>query len=107
MTGMDDLLEQELIDRFTLSTFMEAARLYEEGVASAQSIDIAMRAGAGLPLGPLAWADQVGLDVVSEKLSRLQATFGERFSPPQSLRDRIERGQLGVKSGAGYFMYAF
>lgn len=97
--------EQELIDRFTLATFMEAARLYEEGVASAQAIDIAMRAGAGLPAGPLAWADQTGLDVVYQKLADLEARFGARFAPPASLSARVEHGQLGIKSGAGYFNY--
>lgn len=97
--------EQELIDRFTLATYLEAARLYEEGIATAQAIDIAMRAGAGLPQGPLAWADSIGLDVIYERLTRLQHELGDRFAPPTSLTERIGRGQLGVKTHAGYFNY--
>ncbi|OLZ11121.1 3-hydroxyacyl-CoA dehydrogenase [Sulfobacillus thermosulfidooxidans] len=97
--------EHDLIDQFTMATFMEAARVFEEGIASARSIDIAMRAGAGLPTGPLALADSMGLDVVYEKLTQMTKRLGERFTPPLSLKERVERGQLGVKTSRGYFNY--
>lgn len=99
-------MERELIMRFTLATFMEAARLYEEGIATPEDIDIAMRAGAGLKEGPFHWADMRGLDRVLEDLKALSSNLGARFSPPVSLTERVHRGQLGVKSGQGYLDYA-
>lgn len=102
---MDEQLEQQLILRFSLATFLESVRLYEEGIASAEEIDIAMRAGAGLKTGPFNWADTRGLDQVLRDLEDLADTVGSRFAPPVSLRDRVERGQLGVKSGQGYLTY--
>jgi len=102
---MDEALEQQLILRFTLSTFLESVRLYEEGIASIDEIDIAMRAGAGLPEGPFHWADSRGLGRVMDDLNKLEPTVGERFTPPQSLRVRVQRGQLGVKTGHGYLNY--
>ncbi len=103
---MDEAQEQRLILRFSLATFLESVRLFEEDIASAEEIDIAMRAGAGLPKGPLRWADERGLDQVLQDLESLHASVGERFAPPASLRDRVARGQLGVKSGIGYLTYA-
>lgn len=103
---MEDALERELILRFTLATFMEAARLYEEGIATPEDIDIAMRAGAGLKDGPFHWADARGLDRVLDDLNSLLTTAGARFSPPASLIERVHRGQVGVKSGRGYLAYA-
>lgn len=103
---MDEALEQQLILRFSLATFLESVRLYEDGIASAEDIDIAMRAGAGLPQGPFHWADVRGLDVVLQDLEELASTVGTRFTAPQSLRERVGRGQLGVKTGQGYLTYA-
>ncbi len=102
---MDQALERQLILRFTLATFLEAGRLYEEGIASVEDIDIAMRAGAGLPQGPFYWADARGLDVVLNDLESLHASVGDGFAPPVSLRDRVARGQLGVKTGRGYLSH--
>lgn len=102
---MDQALEEQLILRFSLATFLEAVRLYEEEIASVEEIDIAMRAGAGLPQGPFHWADARGLDVVLADLERLGTSQGDRFDPPQSLRQRVSRGQLGAKTGQGYLSH--
>ena len=102
---MEAALEDRLIARFSLATFMESVRLWEEGIASAEEIDIAMRAGAGLPQGPFHWADARGLDVVLEELTILAQEGLSRFTPPPSLRERVERGWLGMKSGQGYLSY--
>ncbi len=102
---MEEAVEQQLILRFSLATFLESVRLYEEGIASAEEIDIAMRAGAGLPVGPFQWADTQGLDRILADLESLAASVGPRFTPPHSLRERVERGQLGVKSGQGYLVH--
>ncbi|NMP23628.1 3-hydroxyacyl-CoA dehydrogenase family protein [Sulfobacillus harzensis] len=102
---MDEKLEQELILRFSLATFLESVRLVDEGIASPEDVDIAMRAGAGIKIGPLMWADSRGLDQVLKDLEGLAATVGPRFQPPDSLRRHVERGQLGVKTGQGYLVH--
>ncbi len=97
--------ESELLTRFQLATFLEAVRLYDEGVASAEDIDIAMRAGAGLPMGPFAWADKTGLDVVLGQLQELARAGNPNFAPPGSLADKVARGQVGNKSKRGYLSH--
>lgn len=97
--------EQDLILRFSLATFLESVRLVDEGIASPEDVDIAMRAGAGLKTGPLMWADSRGLDLVLKDLETLVATVGSRFEPPASLRERVEHGQLGVGTGQGYLVH--
>jgi 3-hydroxybutyryl-CoA dehydrogenase len=84
---------------------LEAARMLEEGVASAADIDKGMRLGYGHPMGPLELGDLVGLDVrlaVSEYLSR---ELGSRFAPPEILRRKVAAGQLGKKAGHGFYRW--
>ncbi len=102
---MEEALTRQLLARFSLTTFLESVRLYEEGIASIEDIDIAMRAGAGLPQGPFYWADSRGLDVILRELEGLSRDGDTRFNPPASLQDRVLRGQLGVKSGQGYLRH--
>lgn len=94
-----------LLTRFQLATFLEAVRLVDEGIASVRDIDIAMRAGAGLVVGPLEWADTTGLDVIVQQLEQMQEINGERFKPPASLLTKVARGQLGRSTGQGYMAY--
>lgn len=82
---------------------LEAMRMLEEGVASAQDIDLAMELGYKHPAGPLKTTDIVGLDVRLGIADYLHATLGERFAPPQILRDMVARGELGKKSGKGFY----
>jgi 3-hydroxybutyryl-CoA dehydrogenase len=83
---------------------LEAMRMVEEGVASPEDIDKAMELGYGHPMGPLRVSDIVGLDVrlaIAEYLHReLQ---GPRYAPPAILRDKVEAGQLGKKTGKGFY----
>lgn len=82
---------------------LEAMRMLEAGVASAEDIDAAMVLGYQHPVGPLRLTDLVGLDVrlgIAEYLAR---ELGERFSPPQILRDTVAAGHLGRKSGRGFY----
>lgn len=102
---MDEKQAQLLVDRFQLAGFVEACRLLDEGIASARDIDLAMRAGAGYPQGPLAWADSVGLDVVLAKLEELYPRYGEAFAIPERLRTMVARGELGKKTQKGFFEY--
>lgn len=81
---------------------LEAIRMLEEGVADAESIDNAMELGYRHPMGPLRSTDLVGLDVRLAIAEYLHAALGERFAPPQLLRDKVARGELGRKSGQGF-----
>ena len=89
--------------RLGIAIGLEAIRMVEAGVASAEDIDKAMTLGYGFPMGPLRLTDLVGLDVRLGIAEYLEQELGERFSPPQLLRDKVERGELGKKSGRGFY----
>ncbi len=89
--------------RLGIAIGMEAIRMVEEKVASAEDIDKAMVLGYGFPMGPLKLTDLVGLDVRLAIAEYLSGELGERFSPPALLREMVERGELGKKSGKGFY----
>ncbi|MBG6189375.1 3-hydroxybutyryl-CoA dehydrogenase [Arthrobacter sp. CAN_A212] len=89
--------------RLGVAIALEAMRMVEDGVASAEDIDTAMVLGYKHPVGPLRTTDLVGLDVRLGIAEYLESTLGERFAPPQLLRDKVARGELGRKSGKGFF----
>ncbi|GAB3278857.1 3-hydroxyacyl-CoA dehydrogenase family protein [Sinomonas notoginsengisoli] len=89
--------------RLGVAIALEAMRMVQEGVASAQDIDNAMVLGYKHPTGPLRTTDIVGLDVRLGIAEYLASTLGERFAPPQILRDKVARGELGRKSGKGFY----
>ncbi|HEU4850358.1 MAG TPA: 3-hydroxyacyl-CoA dehydrogenase family protein [Terrimesophilobacter sp.] len=89
--------------RLGVAIALEAIRMLEDGVASAADIDGAMALGYGHPMGPLKLTDLVGLDVRLGIAEYLQATLGERFAPPQLLREKVARGELGRKTGRGFY----
>lgn len=74
-------------------------------MADPKSIDDAMVLGYKYPIGPLALTDLVGIDVRLGIAEYLHSTLGERFQPPQLMRDMVARGELGRKSGKGFFTY--
>jgi len=80
-------------------------RMLEEGVASAADIDTAMVLGYRHPTGPLHTTDLVGLDVRLDIANYLHSTLGERFAPPRVLRDKVANGELGRKTGEGFFSW--
>ncbi|GAB1515338.1 3-hydroxyacyl-CoA dehydrogenase family protein [Actinophytocola sp. KF-1] len=82
---------------------LEAIRMLEEGVASAEDIDTGMRLGYGWPMGPLRLTDLVGLDVRLSIAEHLTRELGPRFTPPELLRNKVARGELGRKTGRGFF----
>ncbi|SFL30096.1 3-hydroxyacyl-CoA dehydrogenase family protein [Geodermatophilus ruber] len=84
---------------------LEAIRMLEEGVADAEAIDTAMELGYRHPMGPLRSTDLVGLDVRLAIAEYLHRTLGERFAPPQLLRDKVAAGELGRKTGRGFHTY--
>jgi 3-hydroxybutyryl-CoA dehydrogenase len=92
--------------RLGVAVGLEAIRMLAEGVASAEDIDTGMRLGYRWPMGPLRLTDLVGLDVRLAIAEHLELTLGPRFSPPQLLRDKVARGELGRKSGRGFYEWS-
>lgn len=87
--------------RLGLVIALEAMRMLEEGVASAEDIDAAMVLGYRHATGPLRTSDLVGLDVRLGIAEYLHERLGDRFAPPQILRDKVAAGELGRKTGRG------
>jgi enoyl-CoA hydratase/3-hydroxyacyl-CoA dehydrogenase len=100
----------EIVELLSLKTFVEAALVLQEGVATHRDIDFGMMAGAGLDprrglMPPFMKADSEGLDTVLERLENLAERHGERFTPPTILRRLVAQGRLGQKSGQGFYAY--
>jgi 3-hydroxybutyryl-CoA dehydrogenase len=91
--------------RLGVAIGLEAIRMLEESVASPADIDAAMVLGYKFPVGPLRLTDIVGLDVRLDIAEYLHARLGERFAPPQLLRDKVAAGELGRKTGRGFFTW--
>jgi 3-hydroxybutyryl-CoA dehydrogenase len=92
--------------RLGLILGMEAIRMLEEGVATAEDIDTAMELGYGHPMGPFKLADLVGLDVrlaIAEYLYR--ETGADRFKPSETLQRMVAEGKLGKKTGEGFYKW--
>jgi 3-hydroxybutyryl-CoA dehydrogenase len=89
--------------RLGVALGLEAIRMVEAGVASAEDIDAAMTLGYGHPTGPLKLTDLVGLDVRLGIARYLERELGPRFAPPQLMLDMVERGDLGRKTGRGFY----
>lgn len=91
--------------RLGLVLALEAIRMLDSGVASAEDIDRAMELGYRHPMGPLRTTDVVGLDVRLGIAEELYSTLGERFAPPALLRQMVADGRLGRKSGEGFYRW--
>ncbi|MFT5291418.1 MAG: 3-hydroxybutyryl-CoA dehydrogenase, partial [Planctomycetota bacterium] len=89
--------------RLGLVIGLEAIRMVESGVASAEDIDKAMTLGYGFPMGPLKLTDLVGLDVRLSIAEYLAREIGAHFEPPALLREKVAKGELGKKSGQGFY----
>ncbi len=92
--------------RLGLVIGLEAMRMVEQGVASPADIDTAMKLGYGHPMGPLELTDLVGLDVRLGIAEYLSTALGPAFTPPQVLRDKVAAGNLGKKSGEGFYRWS-
>ncbi|MDR7385559.1 3-hydroxyacyl-CoA dehydrogenase family protein [Promicromonospora iranensis] len=91
--------------RLGVAIALEAMRMLEEGVADAADIDAAMTLGYRHPVGPLRTTDIVGLDVRLDIAEHLERELGPRFAPPQVLRDKVAAGELGRKTGQGFYLW--
>jgi 3-hydroxybutyryl-CoA dehydrogenase len=96
-----------VVNRILTPILAEACFALEAGLASSRDIDAAMKAGAGMPMGPFELADMVGLDVSLEIAETLQRELGDpKYRPPTLLRQLVAAGYLGRKTGRGFFEYA-
>jgi 3-hydroxybutyryl-CoA dehydrogenase len=94
-----------VVNRLLIPFLLNAMRLYQEGNAP-EDVDTAIELGLGHKAGPLKVADTMGLDVVARMAERLYEHYGdEMFNPPEVLRQHIERGRLGKKTGRGFYRY--
>lgn len=91
--------------RLGVALGVEAVRMLETGVAGPEDIDRAMELGYNHPMGPIELTDVVGLDVRLDILEYLHEELGERFRPPQLLRQKVRAGKLGKKSGEGFYVW--
>ncbi|HTY18909.1 MAG TPA: 3-hydroxyacyl-CoA dehydrogenase NAD-binding domain-containing protein [Myxococcota bacterium] len=95
-----------VVNRVLFPMINEAAFALQEGVSDAKGIDECMKLGCNHPMGPLALADLVGLDVVYAILDSLYREYGEpRYRPCLEIKKRVEAGWLGRKSGRGFYHY--
>ncbi len=96
-----------IVNRVLMPMINEAVFALDEGVASAEAIDLAMVQGTNQPVGPLALADRIGLDTVLAICEVLHQDFGDpKFRPCPLLRKYVDAGLLGRKSGRGFYLYS-
>jgi 3-hydroxybutyryl-CoA dehydrogenase len=97
---------QGFITTRALTAFLvECYRIYEEGLATAEDIDEAIRLGLNHPMGPLQLSDFVGLDVLEHICKDLVAAYGDRFIMPQSVSTMVRAGWHGAKTGRGFYVH--
>ena len=84
---------------------LECIRMLEEGIASAQDIDTALKLGFNFPMGPLELGDMNGLDTFLHAVTGLAEAHGDRFRPTVGLRNMVAANRLGRKTGAGFYDY--
>jgi 3-hydroxybutyryl-CoA dehydrogenase len=97
---------QGFITSRALTAFLvECYRIHEEGLASAEDIDEAIRLGLNHPMGPLQLSDYIGLDTIVHISKDLVEAFGERFLVPQSVVNMVRAGRHGIKSGHGFYKH--
>jgi len=92
-------------NRILMPWLNEGVRAYDEGVASKEDIDRGMTLGTNVPMGPLTLADHIGLDICLHASETLYEELGDRYKPAYLLKRKVEAGELGKKTGSGFYDY--
>jgi 3-hydroxybutyryl-CoA dehydrogenase len=94
-----------VVNRILMPWINEGIRAHDEGLASKDDIDRGMKLGTNVPMGPLELADHIGLDIVLDASETLHEELGDRYKPAYLLKRKVEAGDLGKKTGAGFYDY--
>ncbi|UTF53737.1 3-hydroxyacyl-CoA dehydrogenase family protein [Natronosalvus rutilus] len=92
-------------NRILMPWLNEGIRIYDEGVATKEDIDAGMELGTNVPMGPLKLADHIGLDVCLHASETMYEELGDRYKPAYLLKRKVEAGDLGKKTGRGFYEY--
>ena len=92
-------------NRILMPWINEGIRAYDEGVATKEDIDSGMTLGTNVPMGPLQLADHIGLDICLHATETLHEELGDRYTPAYLLKRKVEAGDLGKKTGEGFYEY--
>ncbi len=92
-------------NRILMPWINEGIRAFDEGVATKADIDTGMKLGTNVPMGPLELADHIGLDVCLHASETLHEELGDRYRPAYLLKRKVDAGDLGKKSGEGFYEY--
>ena len=96
-----------VVNRILIPEINEAIEILNEGIATAEDIDTAMKLGCNHPMGPLALGDLIGLDVCLAIMNTLYTEFGDsKYRPSILLKKMVRAGKLGMKTGAGFYDYS-
>ena len=92
-------------NRILMPWINEGVRAYDEGVASKEDVDKGMKLGTNVPMGPLELADHIGLDICLDASETLHEELGDRYKPAYLLKRKVDAGDLGKKTGKGFYEY--
>ncbi|MFB6124997.1 MAG: 3-hydroxyacyl-CoA dehydrogenase family protein [Halanaeroarchaeum sp.] len=92
-------------NRILIPWINEGVRAYDEGVADKEDIDRGMKLGTNVPMGPLELADHIGLDICLDASETLHDELGDRYKPAYLLKRKVDAGDLGKKTGTGFYEY--
>jgi 3-hydroxybutyryl-CoA dehydrogenase len=92
-------------NRILMPWINEGIRAFDEGVATKTDVDRGMKLGTNVPMGPLELADHIGLDVCLHASETLHEELGDRYKPAYLLKRKVDAGDLGKKTGEGFYQY--
>ena len=94
-----------VVNRVLMPWINEGIRAFDEGVATKEDMDTGLKLGTNVPMGPLELADHIGLDIVLDASETLHEELGDRYKPAYLLKRKVAAGDLGKKTGTGFYDY--